>query len=82
MDLLHAPQLSGHIPRTVNTGREQASGYHYDPASDPKKSKDSLRIRDKILQHLPNAILLGAGAPQARQLKDDLDKINQYTEAE
>lgn len=76
IDLLHLGQLSGYVPRTV----ADRHGGDYDPANDPKKAKDAVRIRDKILTHFPNAILLGAGAPQCRQLHDDLTKIAQYTE--
>ncbi len=48
--------------------------------ADPKKARDAARIGDKILEHLPHAIIVGAGAPQARQLKDDVEKISQYME--
>jgi len=45
-DLLTAAQLSGNVPRTVNSGDK----LHplFDPAADPKKSKDSHKIREKV----------------------------------
>lgn len=77
-DLLAAPQLSGNIPRTVNSGTREVP--LFDPAADPKKARDSGKLREAVLNHRPNAILVGTGAPQAKQLKDDLDKIVQYLE--
>jgi hypothetical protein len=79
-DLLTAGQLSGNVPRTVNSGsREQPV---FDPAADPKKSRDSHKIREKILEHKPNAILVATSSPQSKQIKDDMEKISQYTESE
>lgn len=36
----------------------------------------------QILEHKPNAILVSTNAPQAKQIKDDMEKISQYTESE
>lgn len=36
----------------------------------------------QILEHKPNAILVATNAPQAKQIKDDMEKISQYTESE
>lgn len=47
-DLLTAPQLSGNVPRTVNSGDKDKPVF--DPAADPKKSKDSHKIREKVRQ--------------------------------
>ncbi|KAI8473488.1 MAG: hypothetical protein J3K34DRAFT_518962, partial [Monoraphidium minutum] len=78
VDLLTCPQLSGRIPRTIE--RRDLPGATYDPADDPKKAKDSVRIRDKLLEHYPNAVVVGASSPHAKQLMDDLTKISQHTE--
>lgn len=79
-DILTAAQLSGNVPRTVNSNTREMPVF--DPAADPKKSRDSHKIRDKILEHKPNAILVSTTAPQSKQLKDDMEKISQYTESE
>ncbi|WIA22113.1 hypothetical protein OEZ85_004454 [Tetradesmus obliquus] len=79
-DLLTAGQLSGNVPRTVNSGSREAPVF--DPAADPKKSRDSHKIREKILEHKPNAILVAASSPQSKQIKDDMEKISQYTESD
>lgn len=80
-DLLTAAQLSGNVPRTVNSSSNKDTAV-FDPAADPKKSKDSQKIREKILEHKPNAILVSTNAPQAKQIKDDMEKISQYTESD
>lgn len=36
----------------------------------------------QILEHKPNAILVATNAPQSKQIKDDMEKISQYTESE
>jgi hypothetical protein len=46
-DLLTAAQLSGNVPRTVNSSHDRDKPV-FDPAADPKKSKDSQKIRDKV----------------------------------
>lgn len=54
----------------------------FDPAADPKKSRDSHKIREKILEHKPNAILVATSSPQSKQIYMDMEKISQYTESE
>lgn len=46
-DLLTAAQLSGNVPRTVNSSSNKDTAV-FDPAADPKKSKDSQKIREKV----------------------------------
>lgn len=45
----------------------------------PEQAKDSARIRDKVLEHMPHALVVGTGGPPAKQLHEDLEKIVQYT---
>jgi hypothetical protein len=47
-DFLSAAQLSGNVPRTVNSQTDRSKMAVFDPAADPKKSKDSQKIRDKV----------------------------------
>ncbi len=42
-----AAQLSGNVPRTVNSSTDRERPV-FDPAADPKKSKDSQKIREKV----------------------------------
>lgn len=46
-DLMTAAQLSGNVPRTVNSSADRERPV-FDPAADPKKSKDSQKIREKV----------------------------------
>lgn len=63
-DLLTAAQLSGNVPRTVNSSSNKDTAV-FDPAADPKKSKDSQKIREKVrargiycTAHIAAALLL------------------------
>lgn len=47
-DFLSAAQLSGNVPRTVNSQTDRNKMAVFDPGADPKKSKDSQKIRDKV----------------------------------
>lgn len=46
-DFMTAAQLSGNVPRTVNSSSDRERPV-FDPAADPKKSKDSQKIREKV----------------------------------
>ncbi len=41
----------------------------------PPQSKDAARLRDKLLEHLPHAVLVGVSAPDCRQLLVDVGSI-------
>ena len=70
VDFLHCPQLSGMIPK-----RKVISGQTYSIFEDPKKSKDAHKIRDFIEAHLPHAIIVGMGNPEAKTLKSDISLV-------
>ncbi|GLI70134.1 hypothetical protein VaNZ11_014942 [Volvox africanus] len=67
VDFFFAGQLSGNIRRSG-----QGAGAVF---TDPAKSKDATRIREKLLEHLPHAVLVGISAPQCRQLHEDIRNI-------
>eukprot|EP00198_Chlamydomonas_reinhardtii_P008324 XP_001697661.1 glycine rich protein [Chlamydomonas reinhardtii] len=66
-DFFFAGQLSGQIRRSG-----QGAGAVF---TDPAKSKDAARIREKLLEHLPHAVLVGIAAPACRQLHEDMRNI-------
>ncbi|KAG2429563.1 hypothetical protein HXX76_010798 [Chlamydomonas incerta] len=66
-DFFFAGQLSGQIRRSG-----QGAGAVF---TDPAKSKDAARIREKLLEHLPHAVLVGISAPACRQLHEDMRNI-------
>ncbi len=70
IDFLHCPQLSGFIPK-----RKTIAGQTYSIFDDPKKSRDAHRIRDFIEAHLPHAIIVGMGHPEAKSLRADLSLV-------
>lgn len=70
IDFLHCPQLSGFIPK-----RRTVSGQTYSIFDDPKKSMDAHRIREFIEAHLPHAIIVGMGHPEAKSLRADLSLV-------
>jgi hypothetical protein len=39
-------------------------------------------VNPQILEHKPHAVMVATNAPQCKQLKDDMEKISQYTEQE
>ncbi|GFR40315.1 hypothetical protein Agub_g851, partial [Astrephomene gubernaculifera] len=67
VDFFFAGQLSGNIRRSG-----QGAGAVF---TDPAKSKDAARIREKLLEHLPHAVLVGMCAPACRQLQEDIRNI-------
>ncbi|GLC44284.1 hypothetical protein PLESTB_000760900 [Pleodorina starrii] len=67
VDFFFAGQLSGNLRRSG-----QGAGAVF---TDPAKSKDAARIREKLLEHLPHAVLVGMSAPQCRQLHEDIRNI-------
>ncbi|KAG2488784.1 hypothetical protein HYH03_012781 [Edaphochlamys debaryana] len=67
VDFFFAGQLSGHLRRGG-----QGAGAVF---TDPQKSKDAARIREKLLEHLPHAVLVGMQAPACRQLLEDVRNI-------
>lgn len=70
IDFLHCPQLSGFIPK-----RRTVQGQAYSIFDDPKKSRDANRLKDFIEAHLPHAIIIGMGHPEAKSLRADLSLI-------
>lgn len=73
VDFLQCPQFSGSIPR----GRA-IPGVPYRILEDPKKSRDAIRIREFMESHLPHALLLGVGHPEALVLYDDIVMIHEH----
>ncbi|GAX85636.1 hypothetical protein CEUSTIGMA_g13051.t1 [Chlamydomonas eustigma] len=67
VDLLPCGQLSGNIPKSGKSAM--------DVFTDERKKKDVLRIKDKILDKPPHAILVGCGNPSTSQLSEDLHRI-------
>ena len=61
---------SGIVPR-----RFVAVGQVYDAFTDAKKARDAAALRDFIERHRPNALVLGAGHPQALALRQDIDAV-------
>jgi transcription elongation factor SPT6 len=55
--------------------RRVVSGQTYSIFDDPKKSKDAHKIRDFIETHLPHAIIVGMGNPEAKSLKSDISLV-------
>ena len=78
-------QLHGHIllPAACvccwGRSHQRAAAEHLLHTRHCLQAKDSARIRDKILEHMPHALIVGAGAPAAKQLHEDIEKIVQYT---
>ena len=70
IDFLHCPQLSGFIPK-----RRVVAGQTYSIFDDPKKSRDAHRVREFIEAHLPHAIIIGMGHPEAKSLRSDLSLV-------
>ena len=70
IDFLHLPQLSGFIPK-----RRTIAGQPYSIFDDPKKSRDAMRFREFIEAHLPHALVVGMGHPEAKSLRDELHSV-------
>ena len=70
IDFLHLPQLSGFIPK-----RRTIAGQPYSIFDDPKKNRDAMRFREFIEAHLPHALVVGMGHPEAKSLRDELHSV-------
>lgn len=70
IDFLHLPQLSGFIAK-----RRTIAGQPYSIFDDPKKNRDAMRFREFIEAHLPHALVVGMGHPEAKSLRDELHSV-------
>jgi len=77
IDFLHLPQLSGFIPK-----RRTFAGQPYSIFDDPKKNRDAMRFKEFVEAHLPHALVVGMGHPEAKALRDELHNVIERVTAE